>query len=125
MSSFYKAQLANSNNTTSKAVEYSNESTLNSASVSTRYLEDGAYLRLNNLSLGYNFNTKSWGVGSWIKDLRLSLTGQNLFVITKYSGYDPEVNQNSSTNGIQSFGIDYYSYPKSRTFVVGLNFTLN
>jgi len=125
MSSFYKAQLANSNNTTSKAVEYANESTLNSASVSTRYLEDGAYLRLNNLSLGYNFNTKSWGVGSWIKDLRLSLTGQNLFVITKYSGYDPEVNQNSSTNGIQSFGIDYYSYPKSRTFVVGLNFTLN
>jgi len=125
MSSFYKAQLANSNNTTSKAVEYSNESTLNSASVSTRYLEDGAYLRLNNLSLGYNFNTKSWGVGSWIKDLRLSLTGQNLFVITKYSGYDPEVNQNSSIDGIQSFGIDYYSYPKARTFVVGLNFTLN
>ena len=125
MSSFYKAQLANSNNTTSKAVEYANESTLNSASVSTRYLEDGAYLRLNNLSLGYNFNTKSWGVGSWIKDLRLSLTGQNLFVITKYSGYDPEVNQNSSIDGIQSFGIDYYSYPKARTFVVGLNFTLN
>jgi len=125
MSSFYKAQLANSNNTTSKAVEYSNESTKNSASVSTRYLEDGAYLRLNNLSLGYSFNTKSWGVGSWIKDLRLSLTGQNLFVITKYSGYDPEVNQNSSMDGIQSFGIDYYSYPKSRTFVVGLNFTLN
>jgi TonB-dependent starch-binding outer membrane protein SusC len=125
MSAFYKAQLANSNNTTSKAVEYANESILNSASVSTRYLEDGAYLRLNNLSLGYNFNTKSLGVGNWIKDLRLSLTGQNLFVITKYSGYDPEVNQNSSIDGIQSFGIDYYGYPKARTFVVGLNFTLN
>jgi len=125
MNKFYKAQLANSNNTTAKAVEYANESTKNSASVSTRYLEDGAYLRLSNLTLGYNFNTNSLGIAKWAKELRLTLTGQNLFMVTKYSGYDPEVNQNSSIDGIQSFGIDLNGYPKARTFVVGLNFTIN
>lgn len=125
MNKFYKAQLANSNNTTAKAIEYANESTKNSASVSTRYLEDGAYLRLSNLTLGYNFNTNSLGIAKWAKELRLTLTGQNLFLITKYSGYDPEVNQNSSIDGIQSFGIDLNGYPKARTFVIGLNFTIN
>jgi len=125
MNKFYKAQLANSNNTTTKAIEYANESTKNPASVSTRYLEDGAYLRLSNLTLGYNFNTNSLGIANWAKELRLTFTGQNLFVITKYSGYDPEVNQNSSIDGIQSFGIDLNGYPKAKTFVVGLNFTIN
>ena len=52
-----------------------------------------------------------------------SLTGQNLFIITDYSGFDPEVNQNKSIGGVQSFGIDDNGYPKARTFVVGLNVT--
>lgn len=125
MNKFYKAQLANSSNTTAKAIEYDNESLLNAGAVSTRFLEDGSFLRLNNLSLGYSFNTNSLGISSWIKDLRLSVTGQNLFVLTKYSGFDPEVNQNRSMNGFQSFGIDLDSYPKARTFAVGLNVTFN
>ena len=103
MNKFYKAKLANSLNTTDKALEYPAESIINSSSVSTRYLEDGSFLRLNNMSLGYNFDTSKI---NWIQNLRLSLTGQNLFVITKYSGFDPEVNQDRSVNGIQSFGID-------------------
>jgi len=57
--------------------------------------------------------------------MRLSLSGQNLFVITKYSGFDPEVNQNRSMNGFQSFGIDLNGYPTARTFTVGLNLTFN
>jgi iron complex outermembrane receptor protein len=125
MNKFYKAQLANSSNTTSKATEYANESILNAGAVSTRFLEDGSYLRLNNLTLGYNFNTRALGISNWIKDLRLALSGQNLFVITKYSGFDPEVNQNRSMNGFQSFGIDLDGYPKARTFTVGLNVTFN
>ncbi len=125
MNKFYKAQLANSSNTTAKAVEYSNESIANSASVSTRYLENGAYLRLNNLSLGYNFDTNALKIGQWIKGMRLYATGQNLFVITKYTGFDPEVNQNRSMNSYQSFGIDVDSYPKARTFSIGLNLTIN
>lgn len=123
MNKFYKAKLANSLNTTDKAVEYPEESIINSSSVSTRYLENGSFLRLNNMTLGYNFNTEGMGVGKWLKDLRLSLTGQNLFVITEYTGYDPEVNQDRSVEGIQSFGIDLNGYPKARTFVIGLNAT--
>jgi iron complex outermembrane receptor protein len=72
------------------------------------------------MTLGYNFNTGALGFGNWVKEMRLSVTGQNLFVITDYDGFDPEVNQDSSQSGIQSFGIDKNGYPKARTFVVGL-----
>ena len=120
---FYKARLAKSLNTTAAAVEYPEESSINPASVSTRYLKDGAFFRLNNATLAYNLNTKNFGVVKWIEELRLSVTGQNLFIITKYDGFDPEVNQDSSDKGIQSFGIDKNSYPKARTFVFGLNLT--
>ncbi len=120
MNKFYKGQLATSNNTTAQAIEYPNEAITNAAIVSTRFLEDGSFFRLNNMTLGYNFDTS--GI-DWMQDLRLSLTGQNLFVITDYSGFDPEVNQDKSTGGIQSFGIDDNGYPKARTFVIGLNVT--
>jgi len=53
--------------------------------------------------------------------IRFSITGQNLFVITKYSGFDPEINTGSAIGGIQTFGIDYFSYPKSKTVLFGLN----
>jgi iron complex outermembrane receptor protein len=86
-------------------------------------LKDGAFLRLNNLALGYTFDTKKLGINEWISGLRLSVTGQNLFVITKYNGYDPEVNTDRTINGITSYGIDYLSYPKARTVVFGLNVT--
>ena len=58
-----------------------------------------------------------------MKSARLYVNGSNLFVITKYSGFDPEVDTNKSLNGIPSAGIDYLSYPKARTFSVGLNVT--
>ena len=120
MNKFYKAQLAKSNNVVPKAIEFPNEAITNAAIVSTRYLEEGSFFRLNNATLGYNFDTQSI---NWIQNLRLSLTGQNLFVITNYSGFDPEVDQNKSIAGVQSFGIDDNGYPKARTFVVGLNVT--
>ena len=123
MNKFYKGQLATSNNVTAKAIEFTDEAITNAALVSTRYLEDGSFLRLNNMTLGYNFDTNAMGIENWLKEFRLSLTGQNLFVITDYSGFDPEVNQDKSKGGIQSFGIDDNGYPKARTFVVGLNVT--
>ena len=58
-----------------------------------------------------------------MQGIRLSVTGQNLFVITKYDGYDPEVNIDRTINGISSYGIDYLSYPKARTVVFGVNVT--
>ncbi|WP_259014245.1 SusC/RagA family TonB-linked outer membrane protein [Emticicia fluvialis] len=118
---FYKLRLSKSLNTTPDATKDANESINNAASVSTRFLKDGAFFRLNNLSLGYNVNTKTIGLGKWVSGLRLSVTGQNLFVITKYNGYDPEVNTDRTIAGISSYGIDYLSYPKARSVVFGLN----
>ncbi len=120
-SNFYKLKLSKGINTTKEAIESTAESVNNAAPVSTRYLKSGAYLRLNNLALGYTFNPTTLGVGRWMTSLRLSITGQNLFVVTKYDGYDPEVNTDRTINGISSYGIDYLSYPKARSIIFGLN----
>ncbi|HMF72344.1 MAG TPA: hypothetical protein VK616_12780, partial [Flavitalea sp.] len=120
---FYKLKLSKNTNTTREAIADAKESVNNAAPVSTRFLKDGAWLRLNNMSLGYSFNTSRLGFGNWVKSLRLSVTGQNLFVATKYDGYDPEVNTDRTVNGISSYGIDYLSYPKARSVIFGLNVT--
>ena len=85
---------------------------------SSRYLESGDFLRLNNATLGFNKNVDNI---DWLNSFRLYITGQNLFVITDYSGYDPEVN----TQGGNVYGVDYAAYPKARTFLVGLNISIN
>ena len=120
-SNFYKLRLSKGINVTKQAIASSTESTSNSAPVSTRYLKDAAFLRLNNLALGYNLNTTALGINKWVQTIRVSITGQNLFVATKYNGYDPEVNNDRSVNGITSYGIDYLSYPKAKTVIFGLN----
>jgi len=121
--SFYKLKLSKNVNTTPEAIALAKESVNNAAPVSSRYLKDGAYMRLNNLALGYSFDTRSKPIGKWISGLRLSVTGQNLFVVTQYNGYDPEVNADRTINGISSYGIDMLSYPKARSVVFGLNLT--
>jgi TonB-linked SusC/RagA family outer membrane protein len=120
-SNFYKLRLSKGINVTKEAIASPTESTSNSAPVSTRYLKDAAFLRLNNLALGYNLNTTALGINKWVQTIRISVTGQNLFVATKYDGYDPEVNNDRSVNGITSYGIDYLSYPKAKTVIFGLN----
>ena len=82
------------------------------------FLEDGGFLRLNNASLGYSPTLDGNGL---IKNLRVFVTGQNLFVITDYTGYDPEVNTPKAQNGILSYGIDFGAYPRARTFLFGFN----
>lgn len=96
------------------------ESTSNSSAPSDRYLEKGDYLKMANLTLSYRVGN----IGSTIKNLNVSLTGQNLFIITKYSGFDPEVNTDGSTNGIPSLGIEYLPYPPARNVLFGVNFSL-
>jgi hypothetical protein len=61
--------------------------------------------------------------GKYVSAMRLSVTGQNLMTITKYKGFDPEVNTDRAIESAYSYGIDYLSYPKARTFIVGLNIT--
>lgn len=120
MSLFNMTQISNSLNTTDQAIEYLHEDPSNSNTVSTRYLENGSFLRLNNATLAYNFNPAAVGLGDWFNNVRLSVTGQNLLVITDYSGYDPELNTGTSGDS-KSYGIDYFTYPKPRTVVFGLN----
>lgn len=96
------------------------ESTSNSAAPSTRFLEKGDYLKLANLTLSYTVGD----IGKTFKNFNVSLTGQNLFIITKYSGFDPEVNTDGSSNGIPSLGIEYLPYPPSRNILLGVNFAL-
>ncbi|WP_109434159.1 MULTISPECIES: SusC/RagA family TonB-linked outer membrane protein [Aquimarina] len=86
---------------------------------STQYLKSGDFLRLNNLTVGYTIDEGK--IGNWIESLRFYVTGQNLFVITPYDGFDPEVNTNKQVDGVPSFGIDYSAYPRARTFSVGFN----
>jgi iron complex outermembrane receptor protein len=96
------------------------ESTSNSAAPSTRFLEKGDYLKMANLTLSYRVGN----VGRTLKNLNVSLTGQNLFIITKYTGFDPEVNTDGATNGIPSLGIEYLPYPPARNILLGVNFSL-
>jgi iron complex outermembrane receptor protein len=123
MSLFTKAQLTKSNNTSDFAIQYPNEIISNANTVSTRYLENGSFLRLNNATLGYNLPGDKIGLSDFVRNIRLSVTGQNLFVLTNYSGFDPEINTGSTLGGIQTFGIDYFTYPKARTFLISLNAT--
>lgn len=80
--------------------------------VSDRFVENGSYLRLKNITLSYTF-PKQWLQKAQIENARLSLSCENVATITRYSGFDPEVGIN---------GIDQNRYPISRTFSLGLNF---
>ena len=84
-------------------------------------IEDGSFLRLNNVTLGYSFPAK-WISKLRMTKLRLYATVYNALLWTKYSGYDPEVSatRNSSYTALTP-GVDYSGYPKSRTFTLGIN----
>ena len=96
-----------------KAV-YGNKS--NSNSTSSRYLESGSYLRLRNLTIGYNVPVKKF-----ISKLRVYASGENLFVLSGFSGIDPEVPPLNDGNGV---GVATSIYPQTRKFMFGLNITL-
>lgn len=84
----------------------------NSHYISDRYLEDGSFIRLSTLSLGYNFKNI---MDNQIKDLKLYITVNNLFTMTNYSGLDPEVNLTGLTPGIDN----RQTYPRTRTLMFG------
>ena len=85
---------------------------------SSAWVQDASYLRLRNLTFGYNFDQKVLDKIK-MKGLRLYVTGQNLFTITNYVGYDPET---SSESGLSQGG-DYLGYPAARSFIIGANIT--
>ena len=85
---------------------------------SSAWVQDASYLRLRNLTFGYDFDQKMIEKMK-MKGLRLYVTGQNLFTITNYVGYDPET---SSESGLSQGG-DYLGYPAARSFIIGANIT--
>ena len=91
-----------------------------SQEVSTLYLEKGDFVRLQNATIGYNVPLTGDGA---FKNLRFSLTGQNLLLFTDYSGLDPEVTANTGdfNTGIPSQGIDYTTFPRPLTVTLGIN----
>ncbi|MBK9106094.1 MAG: TonB-dependent receptor [Saprospiraceae bacterium] len=88
--------------------------------VSSRFIEDGSYLRLKNLTLGYTFHMGE-KIKQSISGFRVYFTGQNLFTLTKYSGLDPEVNYLGNDNAV--IGTDFFTFPQARIYSFGLNLT--
>ena len=87
--------------------------------VTDRDMEDGSFLRLQNLTLGYTL-PKVWLQKAHLNQIRLFVQGTNLFCATKYSGLDPEVDTRSSKNPLTP-GVDFSAYPKSRGINIGMN----
>ncbi len=98
---------------------YNNSSNSNKAS--TRFLEDGSYLKLRSVSFGYNLSIERLN----ISNLRIFVSGENLFTLTDFSGVDPEIPPHELRNGTRSItGVSTSVYPQSRRFVLGFNLTL-
>ena len=90
--------------------------------VSSNFIEDGSYIRLSYLDVSYNLTKLV--KNTMIKDLKVGLTGKNLFLLTRYTGSDPQVNASPSTGGTGAYGIDNMNVPgiQSLTFNVNLTF---
>ncbi len=83
---------------------------------SDRYVENGSYLKMKYLTLAYDWKRPA----RWVENIRFSLTANNLFTITKYSWFDPDVNAGGTNAACP--GVDSYSYPSARSFSFGVNF---
>ncbi|HEX5025889.1 MAG TPA: SusC/RagA family TonB-linked outer membrane protein [Agriterribacter sp.] len=91
-----------------------------SVAVSSRYLEKGDYLKFRNATFTYAFGD----VGKYVKNLNVFVGGTNLFVITKFTGFDPEVDVDKNNNGYPSRNIEYIPYPTPRIITFGFNMAL-
>ena len=90
--------------------------------VSDRYIEDGSYLRIKNITLGYTLPRKV--LSRWqIENIRIYMNIQNLYTFTRYTGYDPEVGASTQDATGMTFGVDNGRYPSPTTYSCGLNIT--
>ena len=90
--------------------------------LSTRYIEDGSYLRIKNVTLGYTF-PKSWMQKAHFDNIRVYCNIQNLYTFTKYSGYDPEVGASTQDSSGYAYGVDNGRYPSPTTYSFGVSLT--
>ena len=103
-----------------KAAYNSGEGTSSGVAASTRFLENGNYIKLRNVSVRYNVGN----IGKYVKGMVAYVSGTNLFVITKFTGFDPEVNIDKNNNSYPSRSIEYVPYPTPRAITFGINFSL-
>jgi TonB-dependent starch-binding outer membrane protein SusC len=94
---------------------------VNNVYMSDRYVENGSYLRIQNVNIGYRLPAK-WINRAKVTNMRLYVSVQNLHTFTKYSGYDPEIG--AFNNNIRLMNVDAGHYPNPRTFTVGANLEL-
>ena len=88
--------------------------------ISDRYIEDGSYIRIKNIALGYTF-PKKWLKPIHVENLRLYCNIQNLHTFTKYKGYDPEIGASTQDSSGLVYGLDFGRYPSPVTYSFGLN----
>jgi len=91
--------------------------------VNSKFVEEASYLRLKNVSIGYSIPESVLKQAKFIDSIRLYAIGQNLLTITNYSGNDPEINGHSGNN--LGGGIDFNSFPASRTFILGIKVAIH
>jgi iron complex outermembrane receptor protein len=106
-------------NTDAEAL-HSQESTSDGVAASSRYLESGNYFKLRNATLNYHLGN----IGGLFKDCNVYVSGTNLFVLTKFTGFDPEVNVDKNNNNYPSRSMEYIPYPTARMIMFGINFGL-
>lgn len=86
--------------------------------MSSRFVEDGSYLRFKNIQIAYNLKGSDIRA-KWLRNAQIYVSAQNMITITSYSWYDPEMNVYGGSNSIRQ-GIDYYSYPMSKSLTMGI-----
>lgn len=118
---FFKGAFLGGRNVTQEAAT-SPQAAGDPNSPSTKFLEKGDFLRMGNLTFGYTVKGNSLERFK-IKTARVYVNASNLFIITSYSGTDPEVDTDKQLNGVPSAGIEYLSYPRDKSVSVGLNVT--
>src|SRR5690606_2041805 len=90
----------------------------NNSRISTRFVEDGSFMRIKALTLGYNL-PENIIQKAHLTNAKVYFTGENLFTFTKYKGYDPEVNAFGASNTV--LGVDFGTYPQTRNLILGVN----
>lgn len=103
------------------ALDFTDDMLTSTPTYSSQWIEDASFLRLDNLNISYDVDVKG---SQWLNSAVVGLSGQNLLLLTNYSGYDPEVNTAASGNGAPSIGVDYTNYPRARTIALNVKFNL-
>lgn len=113
---FYSHWSASNTEAQNAEAKYPRLTSKQNLKISDRFVEDGSYLRMKDISLGYNLPVKSIGIDKWVRSLKVYVSAQNLLTLTNYSGQDPEVN---SWGSDVNMGFDFLTYPSVKTITFG------